>query len=643
MFALMPTPGPDRASRGTEQERAPPVPSDACAPRTPAAAVLALQQRAGNYAVSQWIAVQRSKVADADLPATAADIYMLATSDARRDLSDRQRVKLIQTLLDEADDLDHRELELAVQALWEAMDAPLERVAAGAIGAWSESVDQDEDLLLLPSATAAIDDFRLDVESRRDLYLRENRLLVESELDRVDPVGSSDLGYVEQLMGVARRVQQLQDAQERLIGVDLLAVPGADTEAEPESDSTTGDGDHSEHDDLNADFFEGSSVDTFFHPESPPQGTYWGMDLSQRWATLEAQYDELGARSAAYATRFPAIYAVLRDGGLEALAEQEEPLEAQRIVVDHLLSTIEAIEATEAEPPDYRKLRPIHEQLLAGRCEAASGRDWTNAFARHVAGKHVDDFENVEWWRELGFDTLVAASFVIASLASAGAATPFLLAGVGLGGVAAGREWSQYLELANAADAAISDELALVSRNQPEDALADAVLQTASTLFDALGVGKTVLSGLRPPPPHVPAGGGGGGGAVGPVPPARRLWGRWSDYPKVTIAGREYANVGGRLYTPEAIERLRPRATAPSADSPYDKLGSSGSDPIEGRGISPEWVEDVIANPESITHTARGSAGGTEYRSGSVRVVTEALDPPPPGVAAELVVTVIGH
>ena len=135
-------------------------------------------------------------------------------------------------------------------------------------------------------------------------------------------------------------------------------------------------------------------------------------------------------------------------------------------------------------------------------------------------------------------------------------------------------------------------------------------------------------------------------------PPAeslgRRFWGRWSDYPNVRIGDREYANVAGRLYMPEAIERIRPSATPPSADSPYLKLDrGSRQRPIEGRGISPEWIEDVIARPDSRKQETKQTPLGEKlrvyYRSGSVLVVTEVLPDPPAGLPAEAVLTVIGH
>lgn len=36
------------------------------------------------------------------------------------------------------------------------------------------------------------------------------------------------------------------------------------------------------------------------------------------------------------------------------------------------------------------------------------------------------------------------------------------------------------------------------------------------------------------------------------------LWGSWNDYPKVSIGGREYVQIGGRNYTHHAVDRMQP-------------------------------------------------------------------------------------
>jgi filamentous hemagglutinin len=81
--------------------------------------------------------------------------------------------------------------------------------------------------------------------------------------------------------------------------------------------------------------------------------------------------------------------------------------------------------------------------------------------------------------------------------------------------------------------------------------------------------------------------------------------GSWDDYAKVTVGGREYAQVGNRLYTRHAVERMMPRGLT-----------------TEGRSISANYIEDVI---QTSTHSDVSVDGVARqiYRSGSVEVVTE--------------------
>src|SRR5262245_57404672 len=91
-------------------------------------------------------------------------------------------------------------------------------------------------------------------------------------------------------------------------------------------------------------------------------------------------------------------------------------------------------------------------------------------------------------------------------------------------------------------------------------------------------------------------GGGAGGGG-------RLFWGFWKDYPKVSRAGREYAESGGRLYTEHAVGRMLP----------------SG---MGGRSIAPAFVEEAIATGTTSTQVV-GGVTRTVYTSGTVQVVTE--------------------
>jgi hypothetical protein len=89
------------------------------------------------------------------------------------------------------------------------------------------------------------------------------------------------------------------------------------------------------------------------------------------------------------------------------------------------------------------------------------------------------------------------------------------------------------------------------------------------------------------------------------------LWGSWNDYPKVTVNGREYAQIGNRQYSRHAVDRMQPSGlgTPVGADGP-------------GRNVTPNMVEDVIANGTPTTTTVNG-VPRTVYNGGNVSVVTE--------------------
>ena len=91
-------------------------------------------------------------------------------------------------------------------------------------------------------------------------------------------------------------------------------------------------------------------------------------------------------------------------------------------------------------------------------------------------------------------------------------------------------------------------------------------------------------------------------------------WNSYADYPKVTINGREYANVGGRPYTQHAVDRLQPSGLGAPA-------GASGP----GRSIAPGYVDDVLTGSQTVRKPVVGPNGEARvsHVSGSVEVITE--------------------
>jgi RHS repeat-associated protein len=90
-----------------------------------------------------------------------------------------------------------------------------------------------------------------------------------------------------------------------------------------------------------------------------------------------------------------------------------------------------------------------------------------------------------------------------------------------------------------------------------------------------------------------------------PAKGGKQLWTSFENYPKVTVAGKEYAEIGGRLYTEHAVQRMLP----------------SGLDSM-GRSISPTYVDGIIRTVKPTDVIVNGVTRQV-YASGTVQVVTE--------------------
>jgi len=92
----------------------------------------------------------------------------------------------------------------------------------------------------------------------------------------------------------------------------------------------------------------------------------------------------------------------------------------------------------------------------------------------------------------------------------------------------------------------------------------------------------------------------------------RLLWTSWQNYPKVMQGGREYAQIGDRLYTRHAVDRLQPSGLG----APAGAIGA-------GRSISPNFVEDVLSSSRGIPVKGPNGEARLSFTSGTVQVITE--------------------
>jgi filamentous hemagglutinin len=91
----------------------------------------------------------------------------------------------------------------------------------------------------------------------------------------------------------------------------------------------------------------------------------------------------------------------------------------------------------------------------------------------------------------------------------------------------------------------------------------------------------------------------------------KALWTSWANYPKTTVSGREYAEIGDRLFSQHAVDRMQPSGLGAPA-------GAVGA----GRNISPDIVDYVIRTGTPTYNTVNGVSRAT-YWSGDVGIVTE--------------------
>ncbi len=88
-------------------------------------------------------------------------------------------------------------------------------------------------------------------------------------------------------------------------------------------------------------------------------------------------------------------------------------------------------------------------------------------------------------------------------------------------------------------------------------------------------------------------------------------WSNWNDYKKVTVNGQEYAQVGDRLYSKHAVDRMQP-----SGNLYGHPITQAGGD--YGRSVAPQYVEDVISSVKPVLQ----ENGNLSYISGSLQVIT---------------------
>jgi hypothetical protein len=401
----------------------------------------------------------------------------------------------------------------AIRSIWLSFGDKLIDIASVNIGLWKKShAAMNDNGQYELEQTGPIKDlkkaFPADIKAVAQDYLKSNRAMIEQEMaklgiqvDEKAPATTPSEQQNEEIQKLQETLKQVANAQaarkalsEVYVGYIRSYDPGDSHTPDP-----MGGGERVTEKPIQ--FTPGMTP-----PEIAPKGN--DPVPMQPYASVKDSYEELSTYISTIANKYPAVYAVVAEGdsgkaGDAATPGNANPQEAQRIVGEKMREVLKNITKTEAKLDDtdlILDLLPIQHQLLSGKA-ASSQTQWSKALPKWVAEKVKENHEEEQFWLKLGLGSLAAAAFVIAEFATAGTATFFLAAGVGLGVSAAGvaMDWDKAMTLATAAKSSAKDNTALVAPEQMDAAMGEAILATALAILAAAGVVLKGVSALRGP------------------------------------------------------------------------------------------------------------------------------------------------
>ncbi|WP_203886015.1 hypothetical protein [Planotetraspora kaengkrachanensis] len=393
--------------------------------------------------------------------------------------------------------------ESAIYDIWKSRGKGVVALASKYAYVWNMCLSRHVDMIWsIPDLQPVKTEFKQAVAGRARTYLDANRRTVETELKRY---GLNDMGATpspeqarerEDLMTASIAVNKAKNAvkalETMLVGyTHVVNPPGGGRDhpvGRPESART-------------------ERCAAQFDPTAPPQaGNVSAHDLSCRWADESAalpswdevkkNYNRAHGVVNHYTRRYPALVALREDTVLNDVSRtavsSEEPagrLMAMQLVREALNDTKGNIDKTYGLVNDAKgdfplELQPIHEQFFL------SDPAWRDPFRQMVARQAVREHGNVEFWNTIGVSAIGMALFVVAELASGGLAT-FFFAAAAAGGIAqAAASWDKYFTLKAAEGTNMSEETALMSRDQVSDQFLTAALDTVMAFVDAYTAAK---------------------------------------------------------------------------------------------------------------------------------------------------------
>lgn len=375
----------------------------------------------------------------------------------------------------------------ALEGLWGAYGSRLPTAAGQNIDLWKRSVEADKDLRNLPAVKDVPDKFIGDVVATARGYLNDNEKTVNKEVadlggnERDEVGGEADANVRSKVADLQEGAKRLTHAREGMQALELLQI----------GTEITGEGGVDETEPI-------TFKDAFLEGGPPGPQTNGGKktydvplfnEIMAKYALAQAAVNGLLAK-------YPALVGLESGGGDAGAAANlatDNPEAARGAVLAALHRVREHIADTREKLTDDLpyELTPIHDQLLQGKVK--TGTDWTNPFNKSIAEATVGAYKDRQFWIELGLSTLAAAAFIVAEIATGGAATFFVGFAVGIGIGQASEKWQKAKALSDASQASLDPNAQLVASGQAEAAGIDALLATVFAFID-LKMGAGILA-----------------------------------------------------------------------------------------------------------------------------------------------------
>ncbi len=396
------------------------------------------------------------------------------------------------------------------RTIWESFAADLFPVAADNLELFRASYRRGM-VYSLPVVEQVRQAFHDDVQATARDYLAKNRSLVLGELQEIGEAESARTTSKDLSDAASERQQAIaamQDAAKHVIEAQRMMDQTRRIPVGVGNPGTENPG--------------GPWLVSYFDPERPPDipltgkfqgwtgtmdewwvdyipgrggtpGTGTGEVQLMNYEALKVTHNQLRFEVASFINQYPAVYAAMQADKLDKLAEANGPAEAHAILAETLHAVLANIVKTspklQGDDDFWLKLKPIHQQLTSGAVAGPSGTPWSDPARAFIAKEIVKDYEDAEFWKDIGLAVLAMAAFVVAELATAGGATFFIAAGVGMGitGYQVYEKYSEYDRLAPASGVDMGPELQLVDPAQASAARLAAILETVGAFLFFIG------------------------------------------------------------------------------------------------------------------------------------------------------------